>query len=240
MGRFVWCELMTSAPEAAARFYADVLGWRETRSPVEHVAYRLMGTVMRDIAGIMPMPERAAAAGARPAWIGYLGVRDIASECRCLSAAGGAVYRQPFEIPGVGQIAIVADPQGAMFALLQPDAAMLALGATWPSLTGIGHVGWHELYANDPEAAMGFYGGLYGWSLAETLDLGRMGPYLRFAAGGELQGGMMRRPESFPAPHWIYYFNVADMSTAVEKITAGGGQIMAGPSGAGRWISISV
>jgi predicted enzyme related to lactoylglutathione lyase len=101
-----------------------------------------------------------------------------------------------------------------------------------------GHTGWRELHAGDRERAFGFYSGLFGWTKAEALDMGPMGIYQLFATGGVPVGGMMTKTQAFPAPAWLYYFNVDDIEAAVVRVKDKGGQLLMGPHEVpgGAWI----
>jgi uncharacterized protein len=69
------------------------------------------------VGGLMPIPEDARAAGARPRWMGYIAVDDVDVYAARVNAVGGSVHRAPRDIPGVGRFAVVADPHGAGFML---------------------------------------------------------------------------------------------------------------------------
>ena len=100
-----------------------------------------------------------------------------------------------------------------------------------------GRVGWHELLAADWEKALAFYGELFGWQKADA-DVGAMGTYQLFSAGGQTIGGMVTKPPTVPVPFWLYYFNIGDIDAAAKRVTAGGGQILDGPLElpGGSWI----
>lgn len=229
-GRFVWYELVTPDPAAAERFYADVVGWSAKDAGMPGMSYTLFSAGETAVAGAMALPE-----GARPGWIGYVAVADVDATAAAVERAGGTVHRAPDDIPEVGRFAIVADPQGAVFALFRGAGDM-----EWqPAPTGTpGNGGWHELMASEWQAAFEFYSGLFGWTRAEPFDMGEMGIYQLFAAGGETIGGMMTRPESVPAPFWLYYFNVEAIDAAKDRAEAGGGRIVNGPMEVpgGSWI----
>jgi predicted enzyme related to lactoylglutathione lyase len=102
-----------------------------------------------------------------------------------------------------------------------------------------GRPGWHELLTTDGDAAFGFYAGLFGWRKDTGHDMGPMGVYQLFNAGGDAIGGMMTKPASIPGPpFWTYYFNVAGIEPAIGRIEAGGGKIINGPMEVpgGAWI----
>ena len=234
---FCWYELMTTDAKAAEAFYRAVVGWDAQDVSQPGMPYTLLTVGGQPAAGLMKLPDEACAAGARPGWVGYVAVDNADEAAARLAAAGGAVHRPPDDIPGIGRFAVVADPQGAAFMLFQPAAAAgpgcSAAGPTTP-----GHVGWHELYAVDWEKAFAFYAGQFGWTKDQAMDMGPMGTYQLFAAGGAPIGGMMNKPEAMPMPAWQFYFNVPEIEAAVERIRAGGGQVLMGPHEVpgGSWI----
>ncbi len=87
-------------------------------------------------------------------------------------------------------------------------------------------------------AAFDFYARQFGWTRDEAMDMGPMGVYQLFAAGGAPIGGMMTRSSQTPAPFWLFYFNVDDIEAAAARITGRGGQIVNGPMEVpgGSWI----
>jgi len=230
---FVWYELMTSDHEAAVRFYETVVAWKpQAWGPPG--AYTLMNAGDAMIAGVMPLPEEARAAGGRPGWVGYIGVDDVDTATQSVKKAGGTVHREPADIPDIGRFSVVADPQGAIFMLFTPKGGE----ASARDQMAPGHVGWHELYAQDWVKALDFYAGQFGWTKADAIDMGPMGTYQLFAAGGQAIGGMMNKPAAIPTPVWLYYFNVPGIDAAITRIRDAGGQVVNGPMEVpgGAWI----
>jgi predicted enzyme related to lactoylglutathione lyase len=92
--------------------------------------------------------------------------------------------------------------------------------------------------ATDWEKALAFYSGLFGWQKDSAFDMGPMGTYQLFSAGGPPIGGMFNKPATVPVTFWLYYFNVGDIDAAAERVTAGGGKILMGPMEVpgGGWI----
>ena len=230
---FVWHELITSDPQAAEAFYGSVVGWSGTPHGVGD--YTLLGPADRKVAGLMAIPDDMRAAGGRPSWFGYVAVRDADAAAASFIAAGGRTLRPTMDIPDVGRIAALADPQGAMINVITPD------GPDMPPVPRetIGHVGWNELMASDGPAAFDFYAGQFGWTKADAVDLGPMGIYQLFATGGEAVGGMMTKPEALPRPVWQFYLTVPSIDEAVARVKAGGGGLLMGPHEVpgGAWIA---
>ena len=243
MQDFIWYELMTPDPEGAVAFYRELTGWTVTDVGGPQMTYYAagMGAGTRGICGITALPVAMREAGARPGWLGYLGTEDIGMTIRRLEAAGGSLRREPMEIPGTGTFAVVTDPQGAVFQLMQPAPQ----GAILPQLEqgAVGNVGWAELMTTDQNAAWQFYSGQFGWTLGQSYDMGPAGRYQTFSSNDQpMTGGMMTIPEHLrahmPHPFWSFYFNVQDIREAQAKIEAMGGKVEHGPAQVpgGGWI----
>jgi len=231
---FVWCELMTTDTVSATEFYCSVIGWTARDSGLGK-PYTILSAGETGVGGLMALPDRAREAGARPGWMGYIGVSDVDAFAARIREARGRVHHDAEDIPEVGRFAVVADPQGAPFVLFQPSRAEPPPRA--PAGTP-GHVGWHELQANNAEEAFAFYASLFGWTKAQAIDMGAMGVYQLFATGGEPVGGMMTRCEAMPGPFWLYYFNVDGIDAAASRVKDRGGRITNGPLQVpgGSWI----
>ena len=233
---FIWYELMTSDPVAAAKFYGDVVGWSTEDSGQSDKAYCQFKMGEAFVGGMLQIEPAAAEMGIKPVWLGYVNVADLTAALSKLKAAGGQVHMPPTEVPGVGSFAMVSDPQGAMFYIMTPigEGPSPSYNPDVP-----GHGAWHELHTSDWEAAFAFYAGQFGWGKVDAMDMGPMGTYLLFNTGGSggALGGMMTDADS-PRPMWSYYIRVADIDAAALRVTAARGQILFGPSAVpgGGWI----
>lgn len=234
-GRFVWYELMTTDLDAAERFYGAVVGWTATDAGMTDFRYTLLSageTQVGGMMGVLPHLE-----GVPPHWTGYIGVDDVDAYAARVVEKGGAVHRQPEDIPQVGRFAVVTDPDGATFILFTPlrsDAP-----PTVPCGTQ-GHVGWHELRALNPERAFQFYADLFGWTKAEAIDMGLMGTYQIFAIDGVAVGGIMQKPDFVPVPGWLFYINVDATEAAMQRVRQARGVVVHGPQEVpgGSWVAV--
>jgi uncharacterized protein len=218
---FVWYELVTSDTAAAEAFYGKVVGWDAQAFDGGGQSYKILSMKGKGVGGLMPLPEGMS----QPFWMGYVGTSDIDAAVAKLKGAGGVVHRA-FGIPNVGRIALVADPQGVGFAMIQgaSDRPSEAFDQSAP-----GHGNWHELHTTDWRAAFAFYAGQFGWTKGAALDMGAMGTYQLFQADGVQIGGMMNSP-NFPRPMWLYYFGTGNIDDAAKRVTDDGGAILHGPS----------
>lgn len=233
-GSFIWYELLTTDLEAAGRFYDSVVGIRiQDQSAHGEIDYRMVENPAGGfVGGAMQLDADMIAGGARPAWLGYVGVDDVDATVAKVTGAGGQVHLPAHDIPGVGRIAMVTDPQGAPFYLMRPtpppeveDPTSRVFDPEKP-----GHVAWNELHATDGASAFDFYAEQLGWEKSDAMDMGPMGTYQMFKVGGTDRaiGGMMTSP-NFPRPMWLHYFNVPDIDEALARIDGSGGSVIYGP-----------
>jgi predicted enzyme related to lactoylglutathione lyase len=220
--RFVWYELVTSDVDAALAFYGRLLGWEARNFPGGEGRYAIVSAGGKGVGGVMALP-----AGMRQSfWMGYVGTPDIDAAIARFTDAGGTMQRGPWDIPDVGRLALVADPQGAGLALIQSasDRPSEAFDQRAP-----GHGNWHELHTTDPVGALAFYAGQFGWTGGDALDMGAMGTYRLFQADDVQIGGIMRAAAAMP-PMWLYYFGVQNIDAVVARLEDDGGTILHGPS----------
>lgn len=237
-GRFIWYELITPDMAGAQRFYGDLVGWTSQDLPPMPGAepYSLQNAGGVAVAGMMNLGEPMRAEGMPPNWTGYVCVDDCDAAAAKANALGGAVRREPMDIPGIGRFAILADPAGAVFAIMKPVPRENPPPQAAPG--ALGHVSWRELYGAPPETGFDFYAQLFGWTKDEAHDLGPMGKYQLFSNQDGQVGGMMKKPDQAPAPYWTYYFKVGGIEGAAERARKGGAQILMGPMEvpSGDWV----
>jgi uncharacterized protein len=224
-GKFVWYDQMSLDMEGSGAFYKKVVGWTLAPNEMNDQPYTVLKAGDTMVGGLMPIPEDAAKMGARPAWMGYIAVDDVDAWAGKVKAAGGSIYRPPSDIPNIGRFAVMGDPHGAAFIIFKGSADMAPTHD--PSKSE--HFGWRELHAGDRETDFAFYSGLFGWTKADTFDMGPMGLYQLFNIDGAMAGGMMTKTPQMPMPHWLYYINVEAADAAAARVKAGGGQVLNGP-----------
>jgi len=230
-GDFIWYELMTTDAEGAKAFYDAVVGWSFGEGAEEFQGYRMINTSDGGVAGgVMPLNAEMQQHGARPTWLGYLNVGDVDAKVASIEAAGGKALMGPMDIPSVGRIAMVADPQGAPFYVMRPipPEGRENEPSTVFSPTDQGRCAWNELSTSDPVAARRFYEEQFGWSTDNFMPMGEHGEY-RFIDHHGLTLGAIAGTMGGQHPHWRFYFRVPSVSTAKGTAEATGGQIMTGP-----------
>ena len=224
-GRFVWFDLMTKDAQGATAFYTETIGWK-TQTWEGPMDYTMWVVGEQPVGGVMPLPKEAE--GVPPHWIGYAKVDDVDAKVALVKELGGTVHRPGDDIPEVGRFAIVADPQGATFALFSSLRDDDQIDPSTP-----GAFSWSELNTTDYEAAWKFYSKLLGWDPTSDFEMGEMGTYKMFthAGGGQKSmGGMSNAAKAMNMPaHWLYYVTVDDIDAAVSRVKSQGGKILNGP-----------
>jgi len=226
LGRPVWCELLTTDVKAAEAFYTAVVGW--TVAPFEGSLPDAYDILKRPdgagMGGVMKIPEGM---NFPPHWVMYLGVPGLDDAVAHVKRLGGSTLSEVIEVPHVGRLQVLTDPQGAMFSVLEPAPSSPETPEVRPVA---GDVSWRELYTTDAAAAVTFYAGVFGWRETQAMDMGPMGKYHIVARQWDI-GGIMNKPKEMaqvPA-NWGLYFMVDDLDGAIERLKAGHGQVLNGP-----------
>ena len=225
-GQFVWYDLMTSDPKAAEGFYGKLIGWGTQAFDGGDNPYTMWTKNETPLGGVMELPEEARAAGAPPNWIGYVAVENVDAIAKETVRLEGSVLHPPTSIEGAGRFAVLADPQGAVFAVYAHSGE--EEGPSGPPQ--VGQFSWNELATSDYKKALSFYSDLFGWTPQDAMDMGEAGIYQLYGLGDPPMGGMFNKPDEMPGPPmWLYYISVDDVTSAVAKVKELGGQVVNGP-----------
>ena len=225
LGRPLWYELMTTDMKAAQAFYNAVVGWTSAPFVGTPQPYATFGrTADAPVAGVMTTPEGV---NAPPFWAMYVGVPKVEEAAAHIRKLGGEEVSPVIDIPNVGRMQMMKDPQGAAFYIYEPASSEQPPEGA-PAL---GEASWHELMTTDAPAAMKFYSQIFGWQPSEAIDMGPIGMYHMFNRPHGMIGGMMNKPPEMAdvPPNWQIYFRVPDINAAVDRIKANGGKILNGP-----------
>ena len=218
-----WYELATSDLNGAQAFYAAILGWVITDSNTPGISYLLARANGAMVAGLMPaVPPQPVA------WQTYFAVDDCDATATLAKALGAQIRVPPSDIPNTGRFAVLVDLQGAIFAILQPLPMETPAAAQPFNQQKSGHGKWHEIICPDPQAALNFYGKLFGWTMTRSMPMGPDKAYHIFDRGDGIDiGGACALPGP---PHWKPYFAVPSAKAAVKAVTAAGGHVVHGPN----------
>ena len=102
--KFIWYELMTTDRDAAEAFYRAIVGWNMADAGQPRMHYTILSAGDRGMGGLMKLPDEACEKGARPGWVGYIGVPDTDAGAKRIVEAGGALHMGPDDIPNVAPL----------------------------------------------------------------------------------------------------------------------------------------
>lgn len=232
-GRFCWAELATSDQQAAKSFYSSLLGWEMEDSPMgpEPAAfYTMIRRGGLEVGGLYKQgPEQQ---GIPPHWMSYVAVASADESAARAKSLGATVVAEPFDVFDIGRMALIRDPQGAMFSLWQ---AKTHVGTR--ILDEPGAPTWNELATRDIAGAETFYREMFGWT-AQAMEM-PTGRYTVFSTKDGMAGGMYAiTPEMGDMPpNWGIYFAVDDCDARAAKAGSLGGAVCLPPTdipGVGR------
>ena len=228
LGTIDWVDLSTTDVDGARGFYSAVLSWTYQSSTTPMGSYHVAFAGQHQAAGMMSSDPDAPAP---PSWSLFVRVSDVHEAVVACTDAGGSVLAEPFEIPGGARVAVIADPAGAVLAVISggPEPA-----EDEPLLRRHEHgaVGWCELLSRDPHASVSFYDAVFGWTAVRDPTTG----YSVFHLGAVEIAGLLPMPGEVPpeVPScWQVYFEVTDVDAAVTSALAAGGVVAKAPTSVG-------
>ena len=112
-GSFRWNELVTTDVAGATAFYAGLFGWTTTAFGPEYTLFNKDG---HNVGGLMKSPKP----GMPAQWVAYVTVEDVDATAAKATETGGKIILAPMDVPGVGRIAVLLDPQNAPIGIFKP------------------------------------------------------------------------------------------------------------------------
>lgn len=226
-GSFCWVALATSDREAAQVFYGQVLGWEFEGLPGTANALASVGG--HAVAAIGPLDDTPGP----PHFHCHVSVESAGAAAERAEVLGGSVLLAPGDVGQAGRMAVLADPQGAVFCVWEPGEHIGAGTVNVP-----GALTWNDLVTTDIDDAERFYGGLFGWTLEAASD---DPPYeVIHLPEGRANGGMLMAAEGTP-PAWLAYFAIEDVAAGTARAEAAGATVVTGPTDvpAGTFVVLS-
>lgn len=248
-----WVDTNQTDPAKAAEFYGGLFGWELEESmpegtPGSYLTARIRGG---DVAAVASLREGSAAV----AWNTYIWVDDADATAKQVVEAGGSVLLEPFDVPGAGRMAVMADTEGAVFSVWQ---AREHRGSK--VVNEHGAVNFNGLATRDVAAAERFYGEVFGWKQlplpgSPMWMLPGYGDHLEEATPGLKEQVAAMAPEGFvdvvaqltpiaegdtdTPPHWNVTFATDDVEATAALATELGAEVLVGPVDA-PWVRMAV
>ena len=120
---FVWHQIYAPSEQASLDFYTKALGWgKEEYNMGEMGTYKMLSANGSSVAGVVSTNDKnhPELQGIPPHWSISIAVDDVDMRVKKCEELGGKVLQGPFDIPEIGRMALVQDPQGATFWLMKP------------------------------------------------------------------------------------------------------------------------
>jgi predicted enzyme related to lactoylglutathione lyase len=228
-GTFSWPELGTTDQDGAKKFYTALFGWTANDTPMgPGETYTIFQKNGKDVSALYTLRPEQKKMNVPPNWGAYISVTNADEAAAKAKQLGGTVLAEPFDVMEHGRMAIIQDPNGAVFQVWQAKQHI-----------GAGVIGepytlcWTELMTPDPAKSKAFYTGLIGYTTEDMPVPGGQGTYTIFKrADGTQAAGMMKIPDQMKGvpSHWLSYFAVEDIQATVGKLTQIGGKVQVPPT----------
>lgn len=223
-GKIVWADLVTPDVEAAKTFYGGLFGWTFRDVEAGEKNYTLALLQGEPVAGLVRRNEPP---GKRhqPAWLTFLSVRDVEKTTRTALAHGAKQLTEPRNYPRRGRQVVLADPQGAVFAILQA-----ASGDPPDVLANPGEWIWSALLTSDPDTDAAFYQALFDYEVFDSED-DQGSQHLVLSTDGYARASCNSFPHDSAKryPHWLNYVRVANVAETAAKARQLGGRVLVEP-----------
>lgn len=221
-GTFCWLDLATTDTAGAKKFYTEVFGWEIMDIPVgENMVYTMLNLNGKPVAALSDMQPDQKAMNIPSYWTSYVAVDNAAEIMEKVAENGGTIVMPVMQIMEEGSMGIIQDPGGAFLGVWQ------ALNMTGFAYYGEpGSVCWFEHGCHDRDKAIPFLEKTFGWK-SETSQMGD-NLYTTFMLGDKMVAGLYQMtPDMASIPsHWLPYFGIASIDTALEKVAELGGNII--------------
>ncbi|MER7884624.1 VOC family protein [Streptomyces fimicarius] len=217
-----WVDLGTPDLDGAVAFYRGLFGWDLIPGGPEVGGYGMLTLDGRYVGGVMTVSEEESPS----AWSVSFQSPDVTATAAAVERAGGSAAFEPMDVLDFGSMGGFTDPAGAYFGVWQPKEH--------PGFGVVQEPGsflWAELYTPDVPAAAAFFGSVLGWRTDQLKVEGTDYTYTTVhpaGAGPEASfGGLVRMgdvpTEAARGPHWLPYFDVADVDATVAEAQRLGG-----------------
>jgi predicted enzyme related to lactoylglutathione lyase len=224
VGKVVWADLVTPNLAAAEKFYGGLFAWSFRHIHAGDSDYVVAVLDGRPVAGLVekpiPVSDRR-----QPAWLTFIAVRDVDAAKRNALAHKAKLITDSVTYQMRGRQAILADPEGAVFAILASSS-----GDAPDYLAAPGEWIWSSLHAKDPETEASFYQNLFGYDVfdAESTD-GKEHLILSSDDYARASANALAEPADRRHAHWLNFIRVASAADTSAKAAAMGGRVLVEP-----------
>lgn len=225
IGKFVWFEVRTADVPSSAKFFSELVGWTIEKMPMGPDTYTMATVNGAPVAGFVDSDSAS--------FSSYVSVDDVDAAAKRVAKAGGKVLGDAFDVPTVGRMVEVTDPDGAPF--------FLYAGATDDHVhePAPGTFLWNELWAKNDTRALAFLTSVLGYEVDE-MKMGAI-TYRVLKTKRESVAGLMVSPVPELPAHWLPYIHVVDVDATLARAKGLGATLEGEPqavAGVGRFASL--
>ena len=224
-GKIVFAELVTPDIASAKQFYAALFGWSFQDFEQSQGSFTQASLGGQVVAGMFqrPLPQ-----GKRPGWISFIATSDLDKTDDLAVHNGAKLLLAPHRLAELGREAVLTDPQGGVFAVLQSSsgdpADLLADPGDWI---------WSSLITTDPAAASTFYKTVFGYDVfnLSTPQDPEDAQHMLMASDNFARASVNPIPSTWTGgrPRWLSYIRVDDAAAMAAKATSLGGKVVLQP-----------
>ena len=228
-GKIVWRDLLTHTPVESRRFYEELFGWEFERAgtmlgfggPDSYLLIRHEGRLiggMLDTNSIRPGEDISQ-------WITGISVADLDAAVARFKADGGKVNSPPTSLGSRGRIAVIEDPTGALFTMIEASG-----GDPVDSEPVRNGWLWDELWTHDLGKATSFYQNVVGFEYTDhEIDDDVDDDYRVLSTADTPRAGVLPMPFEDVRPVWVNYVRVEDPAAVTSRVAGLGGKVLVEP-----------
>jgi predicted enzyme related to lactoylglutathione lyase len=223
-GKVIWTDLVTADLAGAKHFYGNLFNWTFTDIHTGSTDYSLALLDGNPVGGLV---ERTGKAGAprHPGWLTFISVRDVGQAQRIVVSHGGKVLAPPHTYAQRGRQAVFADPQGAVFAVLQSSS-----GDPEDFLAASGEWIWSSLVSHDAGGEAAFYQNVFGYEVFDSpADDGLEHVLLATDDYARASSNTLPPEATNSHPHWLNFIRVVNARETASKVEGLGGRVLVEP-----------
>jgi predicted enzyme related to lactoylglutathione lyase len=224
-GKIVWADLVTPDVQVAKKFYGALFGWTFKDISTGERDYSVAYSADEPIAGLI---ERSMKPGEQRQsnWLIFISVKDVGRAQKTTLSHGGKVLTPDRMYRQRGRQAVFADPQGAVFAVLQSSS-----GDPKDELADPGEWIWSSLVSHDANAEAAFYQDLFGYQVFDPRDDDQNEEHLVLADDHFARASCNTLPAAATGlhAHWLHFARVLSTRDAVAKVESLGGKVLVTP-----------
>lgn len=224
VGKIVWADLVTPNLSAAEKFYGGLFGWTFQSIRAGDTDYVVAICGGQPVAGLLEKPI-SATERRQSAWLTFIAVRDVDATKRNALAHKGKLIADSVTYSMRGRQAVLADPEGAVFAILASSS-----GDPPDYLAAPGEWIWSSLHAKDPDSEASFYQTLFGYDVFDAESTDGM-EHLIFSSDDYARASANAFPDNQDRrhAHWLNFIRVDSAANMAAKAVSLGGRVLVEP-----------